>query len=413
MSKVYDLLTEIDGKGLYLGTYGYSQVPETALLTFDVYNLNKDNLDFRSMSLKNVGQKSSPSEDGERVKWYDQDLKKALITVTTATSATSVVVSATGVLPGEQLFNQETQETAIVSTVVGTTVTLHAPGFVGAGYAAGNKIVRGGYGKLYGVDDGITIARQDLIPYENYLQIGERKIPSDLIENNKTWLFIKNPNDRAKMIFGDQSRDIMMEMAQNFYIGKKGKIADSGTFRYYTGGLQEFIPVSAKVNIKGANNEDSKRKLRNELTKAYQSWVEGIRGSNKLLAFCTTKFADVIDSLYEDKLIFNEVLKGINVEIKTYNVGGKRLNMVVSNTLDYTMGDVAKCFLVPIDYAFLHIFPYGATGDTGMSVDNYGKGVVYAKPRSTWEKNTVGLRTMYSFIFQQASSGAYRELTYA
>ncbi len=117
--------------------------------------------------------------------------------------------------------------------------------------------------------------------------------------------------------------------------------------------------------------------------------------------------------MYEDKLIFNEVLKGINVEIKTYNVGGKRLNMVVSNTLDYTMGDVAKCFLVPIDYAFLHIFPYGATGDTGMSVDNYGKGVVYAKPRSTWEKNTVGLRTMYSFIFQQASSGAYRELTYA
>ena len=87
--------------------------------------------------------------------------------------------------------------------------------------------------------------------------------------------------------------------------------------------------------------------------------------------------------------------------------------MVVSNTLDYLMGDVAKCFLVPIDYAFLHIFPYGATNDTGKAAELYGNGIVYAKPRSAREKNTIGLWTMYGFLFQNTSSGAYRELTYA
>jgi hypothetical protein len=413
MPKIYDLLKEEDGRGLYLGTYGYSQVPETALLTFDMYELNKENLDFRSMALKQVGKKSSPSEDGEQIKWYDQDLKKATVSIVTTVDAVTLTVSSTGLVPGEALYNQDTNETAFVATVAGANITLHGAGFVGAQYGAGNKLVRTSFAKLYGSDNGITAIRQDLIAFDNYLQIGERQIPSDLIDNNKNYLFIKNANERAAMIFGDQSRDIMMEVAQNFYVGKKAKQADSGTFRYYTGGLQEFIPVGAKTNIKGATDDVTKTKLRNELTKAYQSGVEGIWGNNKLLAFCTTKWADMIDSLYEDKLLYNDTLSSINVEIKTYNVGGKKLNMVVSNTLDYMMGDVAKCFLVPIDYAFLHIFPYGATDDSGKKAELYGNGIVYAKPRSTWEKNTIGLRTMYSFLFQQISSGAYREMTYA
>jgi hypothetical protein len=176
--------------------------------------------------------------------------------------------------------------------------------------------------------------------------------------------------------------------------------------------LQEFIPASAKVNIKGANDDQTKIKLRNELTKAYQSGVEGIWNNNKLLAFCTTKFADVLDSLYENKVVYTEKLARIDIEIKTYIVGGKKLNLVVSNTLDYLMGDVAKCFLVPIDSVFLHVFPYGATADTGKSPELYGNGVVFAKPRVAYEKNVIALYTMYSFCFQQMSSGAYRELSY-
>lgn len=412
MSTVYDLVRQEEGMGLYLATYGYSQVPETALLTFDMYQLNKQDLDFRSMSLKNVATKVSVSENGEQIKWYEQDLKKALVTVVTPTSATSVVISASDVIIGEELFNQATKETAIVQAVAGTTVTLYAPGFVGTDYAAGNKIVRMWFAKIYGQDNGLTVGRQDLALYDNYMQIGERSIESDLIDNNQLYLLIPDADKRAAMVFGDASRDIMAEIAYNFYFGKKGKNANSGSFLYTTGGLMEFIPSGAKVNIKGTDPEDTKRKLRNELTKAYQSGVENIWGKNKLLAFCTTAFADVIDSLYESKIVYQNKLESVNVEIKTYTVGGKNLNMVVSNILDAAVGDQALCFLVPIDYAFLHIFPHGAVQDSGKSVEMYGKGVVYAKPRTTWEKKELGLWTMYSFMFQNVSSGAYRYMEY-
>lgn len=412
MSTIYDLVRQQEGMGLYMGQYGYAQLPETALLTFDMYTLNKDNLDFRSAALKNVATKVSVSENGEQIKWYEQDLKKALITITGVTSATQFTVSATDVIIGEELFNQATNETVIVQSAAGSSITVYAPGFTGSAYAINNKLVRMGFAKLYGQNNGLLTGRQDLQQYDNYLQIGERTIDSDLIENNQLYLLIGDANKRAAMVFGDASRDILKEIAINFYVGVKGKNANSGTFLYTTGGLLEFIPTAAKVNIKGVDPEDTKRKLRNELTKAYQSGVDGIWGNNKLLAFCTTKFADMIDSLYESKIYYQDKLKAIDVNITTYSVGGKKLNLVVSNTLDYAMGDQAACFLVPIDYAFLHIFPHGPTAETGKTVESYGRGVVYAKPRTTWEKQQLGLWTMYSFMFLNVSSGAYRFLKY-
>jgi len=412
MATVYDMVAKKNGQGIYLGTYGYAEYPETALLTFDASDLNKENLDFRSMSLKKVGQKSSPSENGETIKRYDQDLKEALATIGTATSATSfTVASAKGLVAGRQIYNQNTGEVAVISQVAGTTITLYAPGFIDPLYATGNKLFKGGFGKKYGVEDGMTVTREDLILSENYMQIGERNIDSDLIENNKTYLFM-DAKERTSMIFGDQSRSIMLEMATNFYIGKKAKQADSGTYRYFTGGLEEFIPNGAKVNIKGASNEDTKRKLRNELTKAYQSGISGINGANKLLFFCTTEFADTIDMLYEDKVVYVDKLNSINVEIKQYSVGGKKLNIVVSNVLDTIMGGGAVGYLVPIDQAFLHVFPRTTVEDSGKGLTRYGKGIVLAKPRTVVEKKQLALRTMYSFMFQATNSGAYRKLRY-
>lgn len=106
---------------------GYAEAPEAAMFMYDLRDLNKENIDFKSIKIKDIVQKVRRSEDGQKIVWYRQDLKEALVNVNTATSATSVAVDTSGVLAGEQLFNQTTGETAVVQSVSGTTLTLVSP----------------------------------------------------------------------------------------------------------------------------------------------------------------------------------------------------------------------------------------------------------------------------------------------
>ena len=131
-----------------------------------------------------------------------------------------------------------------------------------------------------------------------------------------------------------------------------------------------------------------------------------------MLAFCTTQFADEIDRLYESKVYYQDKLKAIDVNITTYNVGGKKLNMVVSNLLDVLHPGKSICYLVPIDYTFIYMLPNGITADGGKAVENYGKGVVYTKPVTTYEKKEIALFAQWSYMFQNLSSGAFRILRY-
>jgi len=412
MTLIYGFDQKRVGYGLEISKFGYHEVPETLLLMYDISDLNQDNLDFRSMKIKQVGNKVATTETGESIEWYEEDMREADISVVTPTSATQFTASVSTVRPGEQLWNIDTNETALVESVAGTTVTLVAPGFTGSGYAAGNTLSRFGFSKKYGDNDNFTATRNDLIQKTNYIQFTETKLDADLIENNKNYLFIKDANERAKMVFGDQSRKIMKNIAMGLFVGKAEKHNTWGFDRYTAGGLRDFVPASAKTNIKGVDNEDTKRKLRNELTKAYQSGVPNIRGTNKLLAFCTTQFADEIDRLYESKVYYQDKLKAIDVNITTYNVGGKKLNMVVSNLLDVLHPGKSICYLVPIDYTFIYMLPNGITADGGKAVENYGKGVVYTKPVTTYEKKEIALFAQWSYMFQNLSSGAFRILRY-
>lgn len=100
--------TRIEGKGLHLVQYGYAEAPETALLMYDLKDLNQQTLDFRSMKMKNVAMKASITETGESIEWNEEDLKGAVINITAFTSATSFTVDATDIQVGEMLYNQTT-----------------------------------------------------------------------------------------------------------------------------------------------------------------------------------------------------------------------------------------------------------------------------------------------------------------
>jgi len=205
----------------------------------------------------------------------------------------------------------------------------------------------------------------------------------------------------------------MKGFAQSFYFGISSKTLVGSNYIYTAGGLESYIPSGNKVNIKGSDDEATKKNLRDELTSAYQSGLSGIWGNNKLVAFCTTKWKDEIDRLYEDKIVYNDNIKTIDVEVVTYSVGGKKLNMVESNVLNATVGDLAVAYLVPLDYAFLYNIPVLAAEDGGKTLMKSGRGVVYKKPQTTIEQSKVALATSYSYMFGGVYSGAYRKLYYA
>ena len=405
--------TKVNGKWIHLVRYGYAEAPEVALMLYDLSKLNEDNLDFKSTELKWVSREATLTEDGESITWKEEDIKEAYVKITAKTSATAITVDTADIQVWETLFNQTTQETALVAAVwASNAVTLASPWFTGTGYAANNMLTRVSFAKKYWVNHGHRVKRNDLVTYTNYVQFTEELIDSDMIENNKTYLFV-TPEQRTKMIYSDASRKIIKGIVSSYYLGKKMKYNNSWDYQYSAGWLMEFVPAANRVNIKGADDNATKANLRYQLQKAYQCWLKGIYGKNKLLAFCTTKFSADLDALYENKIIYNEKLHAVDVWIKQYNVWGFNLNIVVSNVLDYDLGDVSQCFLVPIDYTFLFMLPKWVTGKDGKTLDVFGRWVLYDKPQETYEKKTQALATNFSFYFKGISSGAYRILTIA
>lgn len=405
--------TRIEGKGLHLVQYGYAEAPETALLMYDLKDLNQQNLDFRSLKMKNIAMKASITETGESIEWNEEDLKGAVVTITAYTSATSFTVDATDIQVGEMLFNQTTGWVeAMVVGVAGSVLTLAAPGF--AGSANGNKLLRSSFAKKYGVDHGHITNRNTLNTLTNYIQFTEEQIASDMIANNKTLLWMSQ-EEKDKVRFGDASRFIIKGIISGFYTGKKLKSNASGAFQYSAGGLEEFIPAGNKVNVKGVDTPTTKANIRTQIQKAFQCGLTGIRQKNKLLFFCNTAWINMIHDLYETAIQYNDELTAINLNIKSYSIAGYDAPHVVSNHLDYHLGASAipTCYTIPVDYTFLYMLPRTTLKEDGKSVNLAGRGIVYKKPQSTPETATVALFTNYSFMFQGINSGAYRKLTYS
>jgi len=330
---LYSLTHKIDGAGVHYFKYGFPAAPEAAMLMYDLEQLNKDTLDWKSLKLKDIAQKVSLTPDGEAVYWYEDDLKRATAAITVRTSDT-VFETGASIVAGEILYNRSTRKTYVVSSVAGAAVTISA---ADTGTAVGDVIVRLGFSKLYGANSSFTPARNNLTESTNYIHFSEYLIPSDMIENNKTRLFLKDGKAYLESKITDAARDAVLNAVTGFYTGIKAKVSASGTYRYAAGGLDHFIPSGYKVNIKGADDAATKQNIRTQLEAAYGSGVQGIYDMNNLVFMCNSKMASVIDGLYENAVQYNDELTAINVNIKTINLEGRKLRIVESSTLNHAL----------------------------------------------------------------------------
>jgi len=418
LDQIYKIYNKINGKWVHLFEYGYYESPESAILVYDTWDLNRKDLDFRWAKLKNIANKISITSSWDGIEWADDNLRELHGTVNVVNSQVSIdIVDNTNIQAWEELYNRNTWETYIVTAKSTNTYTITA--FNAAWDAATpaktitvwDVLVRVNFAKIYWSNDWMYANRNALKQATNYMQFVSMNIDNDMITNNRTRLFMDDAGEMVKQQFSDASRKIIKGMAQSFYVWAKW--FDSSTKRYSAWGLERFIPDSCKVNIKWATDKDTKDNLRRELTKAYQSWMTNIRGNNKLVALCTTRFNDEIDALYEGKIIYNDELSNVNVHISRLTLWSNNLNLSISNLLDETYGDQAVCFLVPVDYVFMYNVPNTVTNSSWKAIDKLGRWIIFIPPVNQPEQLTIQLFTTYSFMFGWITSWAYRKLTIA
>ena len=412
MADIYSLLTEKNGQGISVTKFGYEESPEAAIFGMDFKELNREDLDFMSANIKGLNKKMTVTPDGEKIYWYDEDMRKDEIAISTRTSATSWVVDSTNVQVGDTWRNKNTGKSVIVTAVSGSTITLAGSGDTAS--AVGNTLTWVSNARGYKSTSAYSSKRNDLNAYDNYFQYNAYEVKSEIIKNNDTKLFYENPEAFQKSLFGDASRDSMRGYGSSFYFGVKGKTNVGGTDYYTAGGLEAFLPASCIVDLSGVDNEATKANLRRELIKAYACGLTGIWGRNKLLAMCTTKFKAEIDFLYEGKVEYTDRLKAIDIEITSYNVGGRKLNMVESTLLNVEAGDEAVAYLIPVDYASVYILPYGTQDLTGKGVEKMnGVGQVFLPPQTTPAARSAWLFSTHTFEFKGITSGGYRKLYFS
>lgn len=411
MTDIYSFLTEKNGQGISMTQFGYEEAPEIALFWMDFKDLNKQDLDFRSANIKGLAKKMTTTPDGEKIYWYDEDMRRDDIAISTRSSATSWVVDSTNVKVWDTWRNKTTGNRVIVIAVSGSTITLAWTGDTAS--QAGDTLTWISNARGYKTTSAYASSRNDLNSYDNYFQYNAYEVSSEIIKNNDTKLFMENTNEFQKSLFGDASRNSMRGFGSSFYFGVKAKTTISG-YAYYTAGwLEAYLPQSCIVDLLGNDDDATKSNLRRELITAYACGLTGIFGRNKLLAMCTSKFKSEIDRLYEDKIDYTDKLDAIDINIVAYNVGGRKLNMVESTLLNTEAGDEAVAYLIPVDYTCAYVLPYGTQDITAKSVEKMWVGQIFLPPQTNPAERSAWLFSTHTFEFKWMTSGAYRKIYFS
>jgi hypothetical protein len=312
------------------------------------------------------------------------------------------------------------QRISAVNNATGV-LTFDAPWLVNPNLAAapvGQKLTYLTFAKQERIPDFFTTNRSDTITQSNYVQLAETEIDSQLFEENKDYFRFETNEQKTQSIFADRSRLMMNSVLRTFFEGTKKKSAGSQTTVRQAGGLNNFLAAGNRFKIDGNGVLDKKAQIRTRLQMAYQSGVTSSgNGLNlyapwKLICMCTTKFKSDLVDLYSTNLSAQKPdiisLKGIDIDIESYNVEGFKLNLVPSNLMDDIYQNASVAFLIPVDLVAMYMLPNGLIDDSGKRTMRYGAARVYAKPEVAGDARQIGLATHFSWVFQASSTPAYQ-----
>ena len=420
MSKIIDLLTKENGRGLFHFRYWYDEAPITMMLFYDMTSLNDPNFSFEKAKVKNAKIEKTKFSDATKITWYEDTIKESSFTATADSTTTTIDISITTLQVGDQLRNKITGDVMLVVGIPSAgkiEVDVNT-----SGVTSGDEFIRFGFAKTYGQYSARSTQFNDYIPFDNYVQFVSAEIPSDrtdVLTNNLDRLFYPTTNDYLKELYAEASRTIVRTIIFSLYTGRSQSYTlPSGKKIYTAGGLEYYIPTSAmNQNIKGDTPKKTILKLQEQVVKAYKSGVTGLTKANRLMLFCNYAMSAQITADFLDfaslQIPGNTILEKFGINMKSLNLNGYKINIVEDPTLDELYGDVLTGFIVDIQSIILYNLTEGVINAEGKTVSALGASTIFCPAQTTYEIRTVSLNTNFTWVFKYISSGVFRKIIYA
>lgn len=392
-----------------------------ALGFYNLADLNNPKFDFGTAKIKKARSKVDSFSDTNKFIWYEDSIKEYDFLTTSAAAPWVVIYSVANpnIIVWDKLYVMNAAgdtETQIVIAVWGGNVTVDQNTI---GFASGDRVVRFGHAKTYGVYSGRSASVNDYISLDNYVEFAFSILDpakTDIMTNNLDRLMYDNVDDYLEQeIFAPASRDIVRSMVTSLYTGRKDANLVWGNTIYTAWGLEEFIPTSAaNVNIKGTDDKETIQNLRAQLALVYGSGVDGIYKKGRVMAFCNFAMSSQIDDLFIDKIDhLPNYLDGFGINVKRLDLNGRPLDIVEDSILTHLYGDQKVMFIVDIENVIIKNLMNDVIGKDGKTSPKLGTSVIWEKPQDTPELREIGLFTNFSFEFHGITSGTFRKLLYA
>lgn len=419
MTKIYEELQRYNGRAISHFRYGYEELPNSMMLFYPLEQLNNPKFDFRSAKPKKVSYETQRLSDAKEVVWYEDSIKESdgSATSTVAAGVLTFDTDIVDLVAGDILRNKVTGDVMLVLSVVGASATVDQNP---SGVTTGDLLVRAGFAKTYGVYDTHLKDTNDYTKMTNYIQFTSEKIDpakTDILSNNISKLFWNDARSYVEEeLFAPASRRILLSMMNSLYAGRPTATAVTGGTKYTAGGLEYYIPASAKnINFKGGTDKESVQNFRTQLQKAYQSGVRGLFKKGRVVFFCTTAMAAQIDDLFYDKITnLDNHLSSFGINIVELSLNGRKISIVEDSVMNNLYGEDEKVgFVLDIEGVVLFNLMNDVIGEDGKSVPKLGASKLFVKPQDTYEMREISLNTHRSFVFKNVKSGVFRKLIYA
>lgn len=427
MTKIIDVLTRANWRGIYHFRYGYEEAPIITMLFYDLSSLNSSDLDFKGAKVKHAKYEKTRFGDAKKITWFEDSVKEEWFTVDADVTAPTqepfsadLTISSITLQKWDIIRNITTQETMLVTNVSWTTVTVNE--LHNDITAASDKFLLVGFAKTYGEYSARAKDFNDYVTYDNYVQFCSAEIPedkTDVLTNNLDRLFYPTVKDYLKELYAEASRTIIKTMVYSLYVWKAQEVTTTNGKKIYTAGwLEYYIPASAlNQNIKWATPKATIRNLQDQIVAAYKSWVSGLNRGNRLIMFVnyamSAQITDDFLSIANLNINDNTMLNKFGINMKEFNLNGYKITLVEDPTLDVLYGDAKVWFVVDIDGISLINLVEWVISDNGKTADALWASIIRVKPQDTYEMKTVSLNTHFSWVFKNISSGCYRKLIYA
>lgn len=449
MSNLRSLATELNQKTINIVEYGRGYAGKTmALFMFNILDLNKDYIDPRNikpkpMKLEIKENMLSDNSNGNKVTWQEVNLKDQVLTIATVDSPTQLTLNVVGPLTykrGQWIWNvnrqtqhQITADAAQSTPGAGTlVVTVDSS----TGCVADDSMRMSGYSKPYGLAEGNTFDADQVTELYNLFTGANMALQLDQNEVNSNYIFKADTKEYLRQKTREASRKLILNIWRSVYTGKRSTTSIGGAASYTAGGLDWAIKnlsgvaavnlgtgtgaSTGEININGTTTPSRRSAFLDAVTLVHLSPLPDVRGANKLVFFCTTTFLREVDEMFYDKLLVNDSLAKIQLEVRTVSFSGGTITFIADEMLDdlnryydsVTGGYSIKKlgYFVPIDYCKAIVKANDVITKDGMSVPALGMGKFFVPPQTAEETFDLRIYTSYSFLWGAIQSGAYRKI---